>query len=74
MRWRNGGISPITHLMILPLVLGYVVGAVGAYTMLFRNAPVIEEEFFEGKNADGSTAELVELFPNTDVTAERKAA
>lgn len=60
--------------MILPMILGYVVGAVGAYTLLFRNTPVIEEEFFEGKNSDGSTAEMVELFPSTDVSAERKAA
>jgi hypothetical protein len=61
-------------MMVFPLILGYVVGAAGAYALLFRKAPVIEEEFFEGKNSDGSTAEVVELFPATEVSAEKKAA
>lgn len=61
--------------MILPMVLGYVVGAVGAYTLLYRKAPVIEEEFFEGKGLDQTlteTTEVIELFSEEETA--RKAA
>lgn len=54
-------------------------GAAGAYTLLFRKAPVIEEEFFEGKDVTGMPGEVVELFPQTgmdssEIAAERKVA
>lgn len=65
--------------MIFPMILGYIVGAAGAYTLLFRKAPVIEEEFFEGKDVTGMPGEVVELFPQTgtdssEIVAERKVA
>ena len=54
--------------MIFPMILGYIVGAAGAYTLLFRKAPVT-----------GMPGEVVELFPQTgtdssEISAERKVA
>lgn len=44
--------------MIIPLVLGYVVGAVAMYTLLVKFAPVVEEEIAAVATASGETMYL----------------
>ncbi len=46
--------------MIIPLVLGYVVGAVAMYTLLLKFAPVVEEEKAAVATVSGDTLYLFE--------------
>jgi hypothetical protein len=56
--------------MLVPLVLGYVVGAVGMYSFLANAAPVLAEE--EATHpAVGYETEVIELFPAEEI---RRAA
>jgi hypothetical protein len=56
--------------MLAPLVLGYVIGAVGFYSLLHKTAMVVDEK---AATASGSReTEIVELFPARQ--EERKAA
>lgn len=57
--------------MLIPLVLGYVVGAAGFYTLLSKTAPVLEVETASNRTGTGEHAEVIELFPDQE---ERKAA
>jgi ABC-type Fe3+ transport system permease subunit len=63
---------PITLVMIVPLVLGYVVGAVGFYTLLNKTASAHQEEGIAFRSENPQGAEVFELFPATQ--EERKAA
>ena len=61
--------------MLLPLVLGYVVGAVGVYAILYKSAPFIvdsesETVGHEVKHGFCDTT-VIELFPEQEV---RRAA
>lgn len=44
--------------MIIPLVLGYVVGAVAMYSLLVKFAPVVEEDKVAIATASGETVYL----------------
>ena len=57
--------------MLIPLVLGYVVGAAGFYTLLSKTAPVLEVEGASNATGAGEHSEVIELFPDQEV---RKAA
>ncbi|MEI7576015.1 MAG: hypothetical protein WCK51_03915 [Armatimonadota bacterium] len=57
--------------MLIPLVLGYVVGAAGFYTLLSKTAPVLEVEGASTMTGAGEHSEVIELFPDQEV---RKAA
>lgn len=57
--------------MLIPLVLGYVVGAAGFYTLLSKTAPVLEVEGALTVTGTGEHSEVIELFPDQEV---RKAA
>jgi hypothetical protein len=57
--------------MLIPLVLGYVVGAVGFYTLLSKTAPVIKVEGTSSMTGAGEHSEVIELFPDQE---EPKAA
>ncbi|MDH4387371.1 MAG: hypothetical protein QE269_01455 [Fimbriimonas sp.] len=57
--------------MLIPLVLGYVVGAVGFYTLLSKTAPVIKVEGTSSMTGAGEHSEVIELFPDQE---EQKAA
>ena len=57
--------------MLIPLVLGYVVGAVGFYTLLSKTAPILEVEGTSNMTGAGEHSEVVELVPDQE---ERKAA
>lgn len=46
--------------MIIPLVLGYVVGAVAMYTLLVKFAPVVDEERAPIAVASGESVYLFE--------------
>jgi hypothetical protein len=60
--------------MLVPLVIGYVAGAVGFYSLLSKTAVSVEEDAiaFRQDRSDGSEAEVLELFPSQQ--EERKAA
>lgn len=46
--------------MIIPLVLGYVVGAVAMYSLLLKFAPVVEEEKTAMATVSGDSIYLFE--------------
>jgi hypothetical protein len=56
--------------MVIPMILGYVVGAVAMYTILHRTAPVLADESGTHPVAEFDT-QIIELFPAKE---ERKAA
>ena len=51
--------------MLVPLVLGYVVGAVGIYTLLYKLSPVTPEDKLTLTHAPQSigSTDVIELFP-----------
>lgn len=57
--------------MLIPLVLGYVVGAAGFYTLLSKIASVLEVEGTPSVTGAGEHSGVIELFPDQE---ERKAA
>lgn len=59
--------------MLLPMLLGYVVGAVGIYTLLYKFAPTVAEDraFAYGDHDRLEAAEIIELFPTRE---QRNAA
>lgn len=69
------GKSPINLLMILPMLLGYVVGAIGIYTLLYKLSPMMVEDQAIPTTAAGTTfqAEVIELFPREE-SDQRKVA
>ena len=71
MCWSFGADWPITPVMLIPLVLGYVIGAAGFYTLLSKTAPVLEVEGASTMTGAGEHSEVIELFPDQEV---RKAA
>lgn len=62
--------------MLAPLLLGYVVGAVGIYALLYKISPVVAEDRVAQFNApDGTThVEVIELFPTEQSSEQTKAA
>ena len=51
--------------MLVPALLGYIVGAVGIYTLLYKLSPVVavdREVRNLASNGNGHT-EIIELFP-----------
>ncbi len=62
--------------MLAPLLLGYVVGAVGIYSLLYKISPVVTDDHVAQQNAsdDGSHIETIELFPAEHSADQRKAA
>lgn len=58
--------------MVVPLVLGYVIGAVGFYALLNKIAPVLEvETATHPLSGSAEHTEVIELFPDQE---KRKAA
>ncbi|MEI7984258.1 MAG: hypothetical protein WCI55_01420 [Armatimonadota bacterium] len=62
--------------MLAPLLLGYVVGAVGIYSLLYKISPVVTDDHVARLNASGdaSHVETIELFPAERSADQRKAA
>lgn len=51
--------------MLVPALLGYIVGAVGVYTLLYKLSPVVADDRDArvfASNQSGQ-AEVIELFP-----------
>ena len=62
--------------MLVPMLLGYLVGAVGIYTLLLRLSPVVTDDHvaqFMAPQGDGHV-EIIELFPAEQATEQAKAA
>jgi hypothetical protein len=62
------------HMLVLPVVLGYIVGAVGMYVVLSRTAPISESDPSYRPLATQAAApgsEVIQLFVAEDA---RKAA
>ena len=51
--------------MLIPMLLGYFVGAVGIYTLLYKVSPVVTDDYAAQTNASeaGERVEVIELFP-----------
>lgn len=65
--------------MLVPALLGYIVGAVGVYTLLYKLSPVVADDRDARVLASnqGGHAEIIELFPrrvDEDHDQVRKAA
>ena len=62
--------------MLVPMLLGYIVGAVGTYALLYKLAPVVSDDYATQTNASGvdGRVEVLELFPSNEVGDERKVA
>ena len=59
-----------THMLVLPVVLGYVVGAVGMYVVLSRTAPITESDISYRPLATQSLVpknEVIQLFGADDI-------
>jgi hypothetical protein len=61
--------------MILPMLLGYVVGAIGIYTLLYKLSPMMSEDQALPTTTAGTKfqAEVIELFPREE-SDQRKVA
>lgn len=61
--------------MLVPMLLGYVVGAVGIYTLLYKLSPMVAEDYVAEANG---RVEVIDLFPGgqvaEDTVEQRKAA
>jgi hypothetical protein len=61
--------------MLIPIFLGYVVGATAVYAFLYKSAPLIPSSEFEEKGFDTGVGTfdttVIELFPEQEV---RRAA
>lgn len=59
--------------MLIPMLLGYVLGGVGVYCLLTKYAPVVNEDPVTTRleNNGSGEAEIIELFPQHD---QRKVA
>ena len=58
-------------MLLLPMVVGYVVGAVGMYSLLSRTAPVVQEDPSYRPMpypASEGTAEIIQLFGPAEVS------
>ena len=62
--------------MLTPLLLGYVVGAVGIYALLYKLSPVVTDDYVMQSSAssDVKHVEVIELFPVDQSTDKVKAA
>ena len=62
--------------MLIPMLLGYFVGAVGIYTLLYKVSPVITDDYAMQTNASGvgERVEVIELFPSGVPADHVKAA
>ena len=67
---------PINLVMLVPMLLGYLVGAVGVYTLLLRLSPVVVEDRMAHNMAPEADAhvEVIELFPQGLPEDQIKAA
>jgi hypothetical protein len=63
-------------IVLAPLLLGYVVGAVGIYSLLYKISPVVTDDHVTQSNASGdvSHVEIIELFPAERSAEQSKAA
>jgi hypothetical protein len=63
--------------MLIPMLLGYVVGSVGIYTLLYKVSPVVTDDHMTRLNASGDGVqqfEVIELFGAEETAEQRKAA
>ena len=63
--------------MLVPMLLGYLVGAVGVYTLLLRLSPVVTDDRVAhlGAPERGTLhVEVIELFPSGQPSDQAKAA
>jgi hypothetical protein len=63
-------------IVLTPLILGYVVGAVGIYALLYKLSPVVADDRVMPSNASGEAThvEVIELFPTDQQVEQIKAA
>jgi hypothetical protein len=62
--------------VLAPLLLGYVVGAVGIYALLYKLSPVVTDDNVMQSNVSGEAThvEVIELFPSETSVEQVKAA
>lgn len=63
-------------MMLVPMLLGYLVGSVGIYFLLYKVSPVVTEDHvarFDAPEGDGHV-EVIELFPSGQPANQAKAA
>ncbi len=62
--------------MLVPMLLGYLVGAVGVYSLLLKLSPVVTDDHVAQFNAPEGSAhvEVIELFPAEMQSDQSKAA
>jgi len=66
--------------MLVPMLIGYVVGAVGIYTLLYKLSPMVTEDRVTQLSASGmdGRVEIIDLFSGSqtsdDANGQRKAA
>jgi hypothetical protein len=58
------------------MLLGYVVGSVGIYALLYKVSPVVTDDRVAQLNASGEAThvEVIELFPSEQSSDQSKAA
>lgn len=62
--------------MLVPMLLGYLVGSAGIYFLLYKMSPVVAEDYVAQNNAPESDerVEIIELFPMGSPEDQVKAA
>ena len=58
--------------VIAPMLLGYLVGSVGIYTLLYKVSPVVSEDI--NGQASVHEPEIIELFPEARPADQVRAA
>ena len=62
--------------MLVPTLLGYLVGSVGIYFLLYKVSPVVTEDHvarFDAPEGDGQV-DIIELFQSGQTAEQAKAA